>query len=87
MITPQKILTLHFRADKQECGLNFITKYITGGKTATPGMYPSAALLGRIEVIEEREGFRPFRTKKVNKVIYTCGGTLINRYLFSSKGT
>jgi hypothetical protein len=49
-------------------------------------MYPSVVLLGRIEVIEEREGFRPFRTKKVNRVIYTCGGTLINRYLFSLKG-
>ncbi|TRY70795.1 hypothetical protein TCAL_05922 [Tigriopus californicus] len=48
-----------------ECGYGFNTDYITGGKIAKVGEFPFMALLG----LQQRNG----------KIIYGCGGTLINR--------
>ena len=69
------------RPEKKECGDNADTGRIVGGKTTKPGTYPSAALLGRMELVNEKDPFNPLSVKKVSKLKFTCGGTLINGYV------
>jgi hypothetical protein len=49
------------------------------GQTTKPGTYPSAVLLGRVEIIEKKDPFVDGVVTKVEKNKYICGGTLINR--------
>jgi hypothetical protein len=49
------------------------------GNTTKPGTYPSAVLLGRVEIIDVKDPFVPGVVSKVEKNKYICGGTLINR--------
>ena len=52
---------------------------IVNGQTTKPGTYPSAVLLGRVEIIEKKDPFVDGVVTKVEKNKYICGGTLINR--------
>lgn len=55
--------------DLQECGLSLDTGYIIGGSTAARGEFPFLALLGYSN---------PERSSS-QKILYRCGGTLLNR--------
>ena len=68
------------RPESKECGTTDVTSRIIGGKTTKPGTYPSAVLLGRMDLVEGIDPFNPLRTIKTPKLKYSCGGTLINRW-------
>ena len=69
------------RPEKKECGDYIYIQTIVERKTIQPGTYPSAALLGRMELVNEKDPFNPLSVKKVSKLKFTCGGTLINGYV------
>ena len=80
--TIMKYIFYYFqRPEKKECGDNGDSSRIVGGATTKPGTYPSAALLGRMELVNEKDPFNPLSVKKVSKLKFTCGGTLINGYV------
>jgi hypothetical protein len=62
-----------------ECGTTLDSSRILGGEITKPGTYPSAALLGREELVDKKDDFNPLKVNKVKKLKFTCGGTLINR--------
>ena len=53
----------------QECGLSLDTGYIIGGSTAARGEFPFLALLG----------YSNSERSSSQKILYRCGGTLLNR--------
>ena len=65
-------------AAEKTCGDNVDTSFVVGGKTTKPGTFPSAALLGRMGRVRERDSWTG-QYKVVDKLRFFCGGTLINR--------
>jgi hypothetical protein len=53
--------------------------WIFGGTVTKPGTYPSAALLGREELVDKINPINPNIVTKVPKMMFICGGVLINR--------
>jgi hypothetical protein len=74
-----KFFLILLRPEKKECGGIEVSSWIIGGKETKPGTYPSAALLGREELVDKQDFFNPSLVRKVPKLNFTCGGTLINR--------
>jgi hypothetical protein len=66
-------------AEKEECGTTFESSRVVGGQTTKPGTFPSAALLGRMELVEQKHVYDHTRTELVSVLKFRCGGTLINR--------